>query len=312
MTMQFRALAEQAIADGAITPDEILTLRRAGWADGAINRAEAEALFALDHRLGERSPEWVDYFVEAIVEHVLASGDPRGYVDAETGAWLIGQIETDGRIDSAAELELVVKLFERATNAPENLRAFALKEIEQTVLTGTGATRDGGELGPGRITASEVRLLRRLVFAQGSDRPAAVSQREAEMLYRLKDATLGAANDPEWPRLFVQAVGNYLTGFAWHGPLSETRARELESFMADDKPHVGRLFAAMGRSDVRAGFRSAFGKRERYFDVSDEVKADAQVTAEERHWLDAMIGANHQVDALDHALLDFLAEEGGA
>jgi hypothetical protein len=53
MTYQFRALAEQAQADGRITAEEILALRRAGWADGRIEPAEAEAIFALNDHLAE-------------------------------------------------------------------------------------------------------------------------------------------------------------------------------------------------------------------------------------------------------------------
>ena len=39
MTYQFRALAEQAQADGQISAEEILQLRRDGWADGRIEPA---------------------------------------------------------------------------------------------------------------------------------------------------------------------------------------------------------------------------------------------------------------------------------
>lgn len=78
MTYQFRALAEQAQADGRITAEEILGLRRDGWADGRIEPAEAEAVFVLNDHLAERTNEWADFFVEAITEYVLAGGEPRG------------------------------------------------------------------------------------------------------------------------------------------------------------------------------------------------------------------------------------------
>ena len=43
MSMHFRDLAEKAARDGAITAEEILILRRAGWANGTITPDEAEA-----------------------------------------------------------------------------------------------------------------------------------------------------------------------------------------------------------------------------------------------------------------------------
>jgi hypothetical protein len=44
MTTQFVDIAQRAAADGQMTADELLALRREGWGDGIITRAEAEAL----------------------------------------------------------------------------------------------------------------------------------------------------------------------------------------------------------------------------------------------------------------------------
>jgi len=57
MSMQFRSLAEQAMADGAITADEILELRQGGWANATIDADEAEAIFVLNDHLAETTPE---------------------------------------------------------------------------------------------------------------------------------------------------------------------------------------------------------------------------------------------------------------
>ena len=40
MSMHFRDIAVQAASDGAIGPDEILALRRAGWVDGKMDPEE--------------------------------------------------------------------------------------------------------------------------------------------------------------------------------------------------------------------------------------------------------------------------------
>ena len=47
-------------------------------------------------------------------------------------------------LDSLTELELLVKVLEKAIDVPEQLNAYALDQIEQAVLTGEGPTRDGG------------------------------------------------------------------------------------------------------------------------------------------------------------------------
>ena len=58
MTTHFTELAQRAAADGQVTSQEVLALRRQGWGDGIIVREEAEALFALNNALDFRDEEW--------------------------------------------------------------------------------------------------------------------------------------------------------------------------------------------------------------------------------------------------------------
>lgn len=314
MTYQFRALAEQAQADGRITAEEILGLRRDGWADGRIEPAEAEAIFVLNDHLAERTNEWADFFVEAITEYVLAGGNPRGFVGEDQADWLIGRLDRDGRVDSLVELELLAELFEKAQAVPERLKAYALAQVEQAVLTGAGPTRDGGQLAPGCITPAECRLLKRYIYSFTSDAPGGVSRAEAEMLFRLKDATLGADNAAEWPDLFVKAVANHLMAHNRFQQLSAERARELDSFMNDATPRLGAFFGRMAKSDLGDNVRQAvggvlgFGRKGVQRDLAGEVAADQRITESEDAWLQGQVDANQQLDVLDKALLKFIAE----
>jgi len=308
MSIHFRDLAEQAAADGAIAPEEILSLRRAGWGDGRIQPEEAEAIFAINDHLAEPSAEWCDFFVEALSEFLVNGTEPRGYVGDGQGDWLIARVDHDGKLDSMTELELLTRVLEKATNAPERLKAYALAQIEAAVLTGEGPTRRGSLSAQG-VTEAEAGLLRRIIFAQAGDRPGAVSRGEAEMLFRLKDATLDAANAPEWKRLFVQGVGNYLQGFAGYEPLSRDRAAELETFMNDTAVRIGGFFSRMGEEVVNGGVGKAFGRRTARRDLAAEAEAAQQVTDDENLWLQDRIDANDRLDEFDQALLDFLAEK---
>lgn len=314
MTYQFRALAEQAQADGRITAGEILGLRRDGWADGRIEPAEAEAIFVLNDHLAERTNEWADFFVEAITEYVLAGGNPRGFVGEDQADWLIARLDRDGRVDSLVELELLAELFEKAQAVPERLKAYALAQVEQAVLTGAGPTRDGGQLAPGCITPAECRLLKRYIYSFTSDAPGGVSRAEAEMLFRLKDATLGADNAAEWPDLFVKAVANHLMAHNRFQQLSAERARELDSFMNDATPRLSAFFGRMAKSDLGDNVRQAvggvlgFGRKGVQRDLAGEVAADQRITESEDAWLQGQVDANHQLDVLDKALLKFIAE----
>ena len=309
MTMHFSAIAGQAAADGVITPDEILGLRREGWGDGQISHEEAEAIFALDAALAERPAEWCDFLVEAIGEYVLNVWEPRGFVSDEQGAWLVSKVAADGALDSMTELELLLRVIERAHNAPEALKRFVLSEIERAVTSGSGPTRAGDALRPGVVDQADCKVLRRAIFAAGGDRPAAVSREEAEMLFRLKDATLGAANALEWKQLFVQGVGNYLQGYvSLSAQLTRERAAELEAFMSDSESNVGRFLSRMADS-VPAGTFLRWYRKESVPSRADGVAAAEAVTPEESAWLKSLVGADGEVDELEQALLAFVAEE---
>lgn len=312
MTMHFADLARSVSADGEISPTDVLALRRLGWGDGQVSPAEAEAIFAINRVISRPSGEWVDFFVEALGEFVLNGSEPRGMCSEDEAQWLMQAIDQDGRLETMAELELLVRVIERAQNVPESLKHYAVHQIEATVLTGTGPTRCGGELYDSHVTGAECRLMRRLVFASGGHGPAAVSRFEAEMLFRIKDATLGADNSPEWPRLFVDGVANYLRGFVLtNAQLSHERVKELESFIADSRPRVGRFMGAMAREMPEAfnHFGKVFGRKPEAARFT-ELEAEGQlVTENEKRWLDTMIDADGQIDALERALLDRVAAE---
>jgi hypothetical protein len=290
-----------------ISDEEVLKLRRFVWADGAISPDEAAQLFALNDGAGPANG-WSDFFVEAMCDYLIGRGQPRGYVTSDDADWLMFHVNRDGRIDSFAELELIVRLFERAQFVPESLKQFALAAIEQTILTGEGPTRRGREIAPGEVDEAEAALLRRLIFAQGSEAPAKVSRAEAELLFRIKDGTLGADNSPEWKRLFVQGVANHLMAHqAYVAPPAEDAARMERPYSANPM----RVLGALGRPDV-AGFGDAlFGvEGDRVAKHASAVAQDAKVTAEESHWLSRLLEADGARDELEEALLAFLDEEG--
>ncbi len=187
--------------------------------------AEADAMFDLSSVTKNRSPEWVAFFVETMTQFVVHQQSPHDHIDARKADWIINRIDRDGRVNSLVELEFLVKALEVAIEAPERLKTYAIQQIEQTVMTGTGPTRHGGHLRPCSIEPAEVKLLRRILFARAED---GISASEAETLFRIKDATILHNNAPEWPKLFVQAVGSHLIAHRDHTPLSGKTTDELD------------------------------------------------------------------------------------
>jgi hypothetical protein len=312
MSMHFRDIAVQAASDGAIGPEEILALRRAGWVDGRMDPEEAEALFVANDHIAEPSAEWCDFFVEALGEFIVNTVEPKGYVDQVMADELVSRIDRDGRVETMAELELLVRVLERSQSVPGSLRTYALRQIEDAVLHGEGATRRG-ELDPKGINETECTLLRRLIFSAGGDRPAAVSKAEAEMLFRIKDATLYELNAPDWDKLFVQGVANYLIGFGGHEPLTRDRAAELEQFLAAEgagiSAFLGRM--AMAEPDFKGAFGSLLDMGPQGLDTEGAAAEAAAFTEQEDLWLLDRIDADEELDPLEKALLAFIAEETG-
>ncbi len=312
MTEPLFDFTSQVKAKGVITAEDVLALRHIVWPDGKIDPTEADAIFDLNSALKDSPREWVDFFVEAIDTYVVHEQTPVGYVDDAKADWLIGRIDSDGRVDSLGELELLVKILEDATNVPEALKAYAIKQIETIVMTGSGPTRDGGTLDPGTITAAEVKLLRRVMYAQAGDGPALVSTAEADMLFRLKDATLNAANAPEWAVFFVQAVGNHLMAHSDYRPLSRDRAAQLDAFMNDTHVSIGGFFGRMLAAGPMSGFHDLFGSKASQPDHDEAVAADQAITPDEVAWLKAEVEADHNLDPIEKQLLSFIAEESGS
>lgn len=312
MSMEFGNLAAAIAGDGRITAEEIVELRRQGWADGRMEPEEAEALFTANDACAAPTSEWCDFFVEALSTFIVNTVEPKGYVDDEMSDELIARIDRDGRVGTMAELELLVRVSETALNVPDKFKAYALKQIEEAVLHGDGPTRHG-ELTPKGINAAECGLLRRLIFAPASDRPASVSRREAEMLFRIKDATLYDVNAPEWEKLFVQGVANYLLGFGGHEPLSHDRAAELESFMSQECAGIGGFLGRMftSKPDFDGAFGSLLDIGPHAPDIAAEAEAASELTDEESTWLADLLEADEELDPMEKALIAFIAEETG-
>jgi len=315
MSMQFPNLPQQGVTPTAVTADDILALRRSLWQDGRIDPAEAESLLSLNATIAAPSREWIDFFVEALSVWLVDQQDPHGYVDDTQADWLIARLPNAG----TAEIELLVHVLEKALNAPDHLRRFALDQVEKSVIEGDRC-----------VTAAEAALLRRLIFASGGDGPASVAQSEAEALFRIKDACLAADNAPEWQRLFAQGVGNYLQGCANFAAPGREREQQLEAFM--DRPEPG-LFGFMRRMGHHAATISADELRAEHIgadpdkavsfaghrfnlepdaellghDLEASARAAAAIDASEQSWLDSHIQADGVVDRYEQALLDFLA-----
>jgi hypothetical protein len=306
------SIVARITAAGRVTPQDVMALRPVIWNDGKMGQDEADALFRINSACYAKCPEWADFFVEAGTAWLVEQAPPRGYVDDANALWLISRIDKDGVIEGVGELLLLVSVLERASNVPDRLKTYAVAQIENIVLTGKGPTRMGAVLRPGTVDEAEVALLRRIFFAPGSDGAAIISDAEASALFRIKDATLHGDNAPSWPRLFVQLVGNHLMAHQTYHALSIERAAELERFMDDHIPNVGRFLARMESAIGQpAQTVRSVGQGWTGTEIDKPAAKTNAMTADEAHWLKLHIAADDELDAIEKALLAFVIDESG-
>ncbi|HJQ18512.1 MAG TPA: hypothetical protein VJ859_16110 [Allosphingosinicella sp.] len=310
MSFSFSNFADALRTGAAIAPQDVVAARQWAWSDGGITAAEADIIFELNGLAKDASAAWIDFFVEALSEFVVNMQPPRGYIDDANAAWLMARIDRDGKVETRAELALLVKAMEIALNAPESLKAYALDQIERVVTTGAGPTRSGDTLRPGVIDEAEVTLLRRLLFASGGEAGTTISRDEAETLWRLKDACLGADNGPGWKTLFVQAVGNHLMAHNLYHPLTRSDAQRLDASVADNRADTGGFLARMAQNLIRPPIGEAFAKPPAT-PLQAGVEADRRIAPDEAAWVRAHLKADGRRDPLEQALIAFIEEESG-
>jgi hypothetical protein len=308
-------LLTQIAEAGRITEGDVMALRDLVWTEEALDVSVIEALFALNDDLNEYSPIWTDFFIEAVEYYLLDQCMPQGFLDEDRAYWLHERIDKNGLVGSRTEIELLISVLEHAESVPDNLRCYALEQIEAIIVSGQGPTRNGQDCVPNRVDEAEVELLRRAIFAGGGEGAVVVGNEEADMLFRIKDATLASENAPGWMALFVQGVGNHLMAHSDYRPLSNEDAVRLNQFMDDYTPSLGGFFRRtlpremIGTGTIVDAFKSLFPKQEDRFAKKLALDHRDLVTAEEAVWLKTQIAADGQTDDYEKALLTFVVDE---
>ncbi len=103
-------LKASVLEDKIIDEEEVKQIREAVYADGVIDREEADFLFELnDATSGKNHASWTPFFVEAIGDHVLKDEKSPGEIDSDEAVYLKGKIHGDGKVD-ATEKALLVRI----------------------------------------------------------------------------------------------------------------------------------------------------------------------------------------------------------
>jgi hypothetical protein len=301
------------LARGEITADDVLKLRHRVFWKGVVTPADAEMVFELNDRLEKRAdPSWAPFFVEALTDYLVFQAKPEGYISEENADWLIARISRFGHVDTACELELLVKVLERAKSSPVKLVSFALEQVKQGVIGPQGylGASHPGELGV--VDKSETELVRRILFAFGGDGNIAITRQEAEVLFDINDSTDDSKNDPAWSDLFVKALTNFLMASSGYEVPTRQEALRREAWLDSPSAGIGGFMSQMLSGsmstiwDLYTGNTPDGGMSYGNSSSGLTIGFEPRATEEDARWITERIKRDHVVHANEKALIDFL------
>jgi hypothetical protein len=299
------------IERGRISDDDVRYLRQDYFKDSKLCKTEAESLFALDAAVKDKSHQWDEFFIEAMVDHLVNQAEPVGHISEDNAEWLKNCISRNGLVDGPVRLEMLVKVLEVAKSAPESLLTFAMTQVSEAVLNNQGplvASRLSEKL---VICKSDVELLRRMIFGFGSDNGLAVSKAEAEFLFNLNDQTAEYENDPTWNDLFVRAVGNYLLATLDGAQPSRAAVLSKDTFLQGDGLFDGAVNTLKSvLAEMRPLHRVLDSERGvQNKELASSFHQAAKVTPDEAAWVIERIQRDGEKHENEKALLAFIKEE---
>jgi hypothetical protein len=309
---------EEILNRQTIEFDDVLLLKGAFYEDGVSSSDEANLLFSMHQACTLRHADWPDFFIEAITDFLVFQEPPRGYLTAVNASWLIGRLSRNGRIATKTEIDLLLSVLDKARWAPVGLSKFALEQVRHAVVTGAGPLRHGKSLAAGRISESEVDLLRRILYAFGGNGHVAVTRSEANVLFDIDEAVAGSPPNAIWTDFFVKAIANVMMSASGYSvPSREEALRQEANLEDDDEGPTSILFSLL--SMVHANLSSM---QDAYHDQTVEERALARlehqrieiitnepIAEADPAWLVGRLGRDGRLSPSEQALISYLNHE---
>lgn len=314
----FKSLPIQDILSRrSIKDSDVSRFRRLFYEDGIVSPDECEMLFKINETCELQEPDWPPFFIEAVTDYIVFQERPQGYLTADNANWLVDRLMKGGKPLTKTEFELTVNVLDKARWAPVSLAKFALQQVKLAVITGQGPTRQGRPVEPGRITAGEVDVLRRILYAFAGDGHVAITRDEADVLFDIDEAVQETAPNPAWTDLFVKAVANVI--MAASGYAVPAREEALRQEASIDAPEQKTSVLAFILSMVRSNLSSV---QDAYMDQTAEERALARlehqrieiitnemITEAEASWLAGRMGRDGRLSPSEYALVAYLKNE---
>lgn len=124
-------LVKNVIEDGIVDATEVVELRTAFYADGVIDKDEADFMFQINDAVtGNANDEsYQQLFVDVLSDYVLKDETTPGIVDNEEGEYIASQIEGDGNVDNV-EKALLLNIKANATEIQSERLSTLIASVE--------------------------------------------------------------------------------------------------------------------------------------------------------------------------------------
>jgi len=128
-----RTIISAMILGRRVTAQDVAWLKREVFADREVSRESADELFAVVRAEMDNAPEWKEFFVDMIAEHVVRQAEPPGVVSDERAVWLLAHVDECKSVEALAAL---VNVCAEANRAPD---WFVAAAKERAAARGPGA-----------------------------------------------------------------------------------------------------------------------------------------------------------------------------
>lgn len=307
MTPALSDLIDRSRAAGRIADADVVAMRGEVYGADTVAPDEMAALLALDGVLAMRTPSWANFLYDAMSDAMLRQTDPQGYIDDGEAASVMQAMGAAPAVDGA--LGALARVIAEADAVPASLESYALAKAKAAV-TSVGA-----------VSAADVDMLRRLVFAGGGEGALGVTRAEADALFDINNACHEAANDPAWADFFGKAIADSLTAVSPFAAPSREQETADEAWLTQ-KPTLGGFLGGMAKTpnvggfvrdlpDILDPFRTEANE---WVDANAAIDRDeaaaAEITDEEARWLVGRLSQSRLNDA-ERALIAALRESAG-
>ncbi|CAA9366366.1 MAG: hypothetical protein AVDCRST_MAG90-3438 [uncultured Microvirga sp.] len=125
-----RGFVDQVVEKRTISAEDVAFLQGTVLPHGLAMREEADMLVALDRAVADADPSWVVFLVASVVDFVVWTSRPTGYVGHDDASWLVATLSC-GKGPTPYARRIAFEVIREAEQVDEALLAFALRGVRQ-------------------------------------------------------------------------------------------------------------------------------------------------------------------------------------